>query len=134
MSTDYAEAFQHGIEAAKNAERALAEVRATFDEFSEKVRAASSGRISSVQVRPSGPDKFGRTHRLLAVGPSPEKSVELAEIHINPSGFPVLIAFDRETFSCDDRESIEQALFRLLENPATGRRILALMNDQKDAA
>jgi hypothetical protein len=136
MSTEYAEAFKIGIEAAKSLERDRVGVDATIRELSRTIVAASSNRIASIELHVISryDDRFEKG--LVAVAsPTPDGAVHsetLAGIEISGSGYPVTVGYDGTDYVCHDLPSFKAALIKLLEDPATGHRILRLINAQSE--
>lgn len=149
---DYLKAFQTGLEAFNDAERARREIADVFEDFANAIREASNGRVAVEQrkarefiatraieatmQRAQGallPDALGsepeESFVLVATGRRGPEPARLTEYSLGERGYPVKLRYGRINARCYDRESLEQELQKLLEHPDTGGKLRRLMTD-----
>ena len=103
-------------------------------EFSQGTR-QSLKQFAGAIVGMLGPEPSVVTYANLVLtrNDEPKASLEICEVDIHPSGYPVLVAGPGKRENCYDRASFEAALFELLKHPDTGRKISQLMSVTGDS-
>jgi hypothetical protein len=143
---DFKKALQAGLKAHENAEAARVEIGAVVKDLSSQVQDATGGDVG-VELAQSTRQKVRYLTNALAVLSgndkevtnvaytalfarrlhAPEARLELAEIEIDPAGYPVWVAAPNVGDHSYDRASLERTLAQLLEHPDTGGKIQRLL-------
>jgi hypothetical protein len=144
---DFKKALQDGLIANANAEAARAEVDAVVADVSSQLSDATDGAVG-VELAPNTRQKVRYFTNALAVLSGNEKEVttveytalfairllapsgriELAEIEIAPTGYPVFVSCPNVREHAYDRASLERAIAALLVHPDTGGKIQRLLS------
>lgn len=137
--TDFREAFEAGLSAYDDAERARNEIFEVFDELAEQISEASHGRIRITRedkIDQRGPLE-GWSRRpysaLTAATPEGGQTYKLCEYRLSEKGYPVTLDYNKTHDACHDRESLEVGLQTLLKHPETGGKIKRLLASQGQA-
>lgn len=145
---DYEKSLKLGIDGAKAAQLARQEIKSALEELDNDMKSITKGKISillrrqeeyvslrgTTALEQMGAAIRGREVRkyqaLVAINPSvtdsPKK--ELAEWQQNRAGFPCKLIWQGSEIVAYDRESIEQAFAKMLEDPITGEKLQELIN------
>ncbi len=140
---DFKLAFEEGLRAAVDADRAREEIDSVFSHLNEQLNEISDGKIRIERrqfEKPKFPFPYAgleskklekrKYHAIAAINPMiPDEAVkELAEWSLDKKGYPCkIISLDKEQF-CEDKEALEQVLSELLRDPAVGEKLHVLMN------
>jgi hypothetical protein len=144
---DFKKALQNGLTADANAEAARAEIRSVIADLSSQISDATQGAVgvelaqstrqkvryfSNVLATISGNDREVTTVEYTALFAKrllePGARSELAEIEIDPAGYPVVVAAPNVRDNAYDRTSLERIISTLLEHPDTGSKIRRLLS------
>jgi hypothetical protein len=139
--TDFRLAFRNGQEAAKNADASRAEINSIFIDLNQQLGDVSNGRVSIQRYqfeRPRSavqqialillpPDRYwgiGATNPLIA-GMQPEKLCNWEE---DRAGYPCKLIWDGDEYYCQDKQSLEDTLKKMLSDPIVGKTLSKIIN------
>ncbi len=140
---DFKRAFEEGLRAAADADRAREEIDSVFTHLNEQLNEISDGKIRIERrqfEKPKYPSPYAdleskklekRKHQAIAaINPMiPDEAVkELAEWSIDKRGYPCKIIWDDKEQFCEDKEALEHVLSELLRDPIVGGKFHMLMN------
>jgi len=130
---NFVDSFNVGLDAAKRAESNREIVSDVFNKMNEELSKHTDGKIqifiAKYEDRPEGPLAFSVLgfnkkyyYAISAKNPTLEdgETRELARWEQDRAGFPCTIELYEKRFYCEDRESLEEALGQLLEDPTIG--------------
>jgi hypothetical protein len=141
--TDFESAFREGLEAAKKADFARAEINEVFSRVSATLAKSTEGKLAigkrKFYVHQNPLVVLAELTRLspretydaiAAWNPSigDDEPRELAKWSEDRSGYPCVLTWDKQEIQCGDRESLERAIANLLKDPRVGEQLLALLN------
>lgn len=146
--TDFADAFNRGQQAAKQAAQARAEIDEVFEDACQQLLAATDGRLD-LSRRPFPKEKAPRSVAELVGGglfgalglpqetelwiaarnPKAQESdwSKLAKWEPSPEGYPCLIVYDKQDLRCHDQASLAAAIAKLLSSASIGERLHSLV-------
>jgi hypothetical protein len=144
---DFKKALHDGLTANANAEAARSEIHSVVADLSSQLGDATNGAVG-VELAPntrqkvryitnalaalSGNDKEVTTIEYTALVAKrlldPNARLELAEVEIAPTGYPVFVSSPNVREHAYDRSSLERAIAALLEHPDTGAKIQRLLS------
>jgi hypothetical protein len=144
---DFKKALQTGLAANADAEAKRAEIRSIVGSVSDQLAEATSGALC-LMLRETHRNKVRQLTNVFAVITGETKEVtrveytalsarrvieprglvDLAEVEMEPTGYPVSITSPGTHAYAHDRESFERALEELLAHPDTGGRIQGLLD------
>lgn len=148
---DFEKSFQSGVDAAKAADRAKAEIAEVFSEMNKQLGLASNGaaRIGIKERREVIPQQNGFLQAFGAlaasmIAPKEMRSYkaiviehreldgfparEVARWRQGEAGYPCWIILEEEETACGDKLSLERELELLAGTPRMGKAVLAAMN------
>lgn len=145
---DYSEAFNKGLDAAREAQLARAEINKSLVDLSGQLKTLSEGRVSIgvYNCSEKNSDQFGvaralamatgnyetRRYQALEVerisGGKVIKHKELSEWRESKFGYPCKLTWPGTEVSAYDRESLEEAFKKLLSDPGIGEKIQEFIN------
>lgn len=131
----YAQAFQDGLAAAKEAGRAKREIEEVFKGLNKEIDKISKGKLyiarKRIDIRKRLIPKLIPTRYWAIVASNPQikncPEKELAKWNQDKAGYPCKISWSNEDYQCLDREALEDALAELLRDPIVGETLSALM-------
>lgn len=146
---DFKKALETGLAANKDANAKRREIGGVVEELSTTLRAATSD-VVQVVLRQAVREKVrvlrgivanltGENREVTEVRYTalvaerivePKQSAELAEVELEPTGYPVYVRSSGVNGHAYDRESLERVLSEVLEHPDTGGRIQRLLDLQ----
>jgi len=142
---DFITSFKKGLDAAIIASDNRKEIDLVFKELDEQIKTATNGKVN-IYIKTSLGTVLSNMAKSISIGmgqgtqdyrPTPDKIVAknptiqnlnekvLADIKISSSGYPCTITIAGYQHICEDKESLEQTLILLLEDPMIG----AVLND-----
>jgi hypothetical protein len=138
VSSLFADSFEAGLAAAKQADAARAEVKAVLAELDQQIRSASGGALS-IQLE-EVPNPLQNKY-LAAVGHPQSHWALMAKNLVRPevagkelamweggqAGYPVRLSYPGVIVACEDRKGLEDALAALLQNTSTGMALSRLL-------
>lgn len=150
---DFQKAFLKGIEAHDEATRARKEISSVFDEFARQVNAASGGKVQIRRDASQRADKARRvptppppippgteappatgteavTFGTLYAGAPYGERYELGSYQLSRLGYPLVVTFSGNDYRCEDKNSLEECLSELLQDPITGGKLRRLMGSE----
>lgn len=135
---DFSKSFKKGIAAAAIADKSRQEINLVFEDLNEQLNQATDGKVAIRIRKPSilmsnlkqsilnqkGSDT------IIAFKPQDPQNryTELAKWSQNNAGYPCKIVYDINAIYCEDKEALEVALAKLLEDPAIGEKLYKIMN------
>jgi hypothetical protein len=144
--TDFVAAFRSGLDAAQRADLARKEIDAVFAELTEQLQRPADGRVQIVrqefEKRDADPFGIGLPYTLRVLGAraptywavaarnpkaADTKPRELALWQQDRAGYPCKLSWGGVERTCNDRESLQEALAALLEDGIIAERINGVM-------
>jgi hypothetical protein len=138
---DFGAALALGFEANTKAQQAHHEIQAVLDELERQINDVTGGLVKLEhvnqprEVAAHGPRPVGvlgfvpplEDHRVLRARSRGLPPRVLCDFEPSRAGYPVTVAFGDEQRECFDRQSLEQALLDMLQDPIVAGDIRALM-------
>lgn len=121
---DFQAALKRGIETYKSNEKGRQEVVEVLREFKRQVHFGTDRQVMLVEAELEGSSET----LLLAGRPSnrqPGLEFLVLKYELAQDGYPVNVAWDEGSTVCENRDSLESTLEKVLENPTIASRILA---------
>jgi hypothetical protein len=142
--TDFEKLLRHGLDAAKQSQRARIEIANLIETLDAEVNKVSEGaarlqiatRSEFVDAGP-GLAKFAsflqpkRDYKAIVISHRRSQefnTTEIARWRQDPYGYPVWIGAHGSENACGDLEALERALGKLVSSPSAGEAILAAMS------
>jgi hypothetical protein len=137
---DFKASLARGLERAKRAREALAEIQEVFHDLAAEIFEATGKQVEmGIEKRVGEVESMAWSDTLSGhVGQAIEyeavvakangRQDVLARIEFHDAGYPVLISYAKVEASCGDRTSLEVALSEFLEHPRIGKAIQELMS------
>jgi hypothetical protein len=145
--TDFAEAFEEGLEAAQVSSRAKEEIQSIFWKLRGDISKKTNGKISiEIEFREplaEGIDKVpgfeglktlansfrsGESRIIASVSHGGESSeVVLARWSMDRAGYPCRLKWPGKEVICEDGEALENALAEFLRDPVVGEKFYSLL-------
>jgi len=139
--TDFISAFKKGLELAELAQKHRNEINDVFTELNSQLEKETKGQLKikiSKYYKPQSSmaaiagNLIPRLSYFAISATNPTLSekeiVELAEWDQDSRGYPCMITFDENELFCEDKESLEENLARMLSNPLIADKLYNLMN------
>ena len=144
----FGEALGEGVEAFRDSERALAEIREVLEDVSKDVNETTKGAVQVFRAKKLKLGfSFSATLELSLRGKLPplepfdalvakavlppgitagNSELRLADYDVSASGYPLSLTYSDTTEHAHDKESLVRVLIHMLKHPDTGRKIAML--------
>lgn len=146
--TDFLRAIESGIKASEDKKRNIQEIFNTIDQIKESIEKFTDGKVTlsfrnsyvdmaislAVKVQSLGLiDRDKPTSQVLeaVLQGNESKKEDLTIVDLGVEGYPCTIYVDGNQLTALDKEGFEKNLARLLSSPATGSKLVRLVNLSK---
>jgi hypothetical protein len=135
---DFKESFNTGIQSAKKGEESRREIQGVFDDLNDQLTELTNGKVKISRVQfyqPHNPLKMSFLEprksywAIAAENPKSEQgsTEELAKWSMDRAGYPCEITLGNDYLSCEDKESLENGLSEVLQDPLVGEILSKLL-------